>query len=346
VDVDKAARFLALHRSPKESEKWATRNLRPRSTSPPIFEPREDNALEETRGKDGFSGSQYYERMMSQPSRRSPLPPTQKPPQPTKKRSIFDEQPDARRIYFDSREPSPIPQSAQPPPPPRQLQRDTPPPVPPPRKRVKTQRPPAPADDDEEDFQNSPPPPNQERLKQSRVSASARRPPVSQAPPTRRTIADQILDRIHGPAPPPPAMGGHEPVRKGRGWEWTLEQEMFLVEQIGQYGPAWADIARHHCQRGGKLEGRDQAKLKDKARNIKEKYIRYFPSPHYAAGSGGLKANGVGREERCRRILQWLRHSGILRRRRLRWKLWLLIGRDFENYVSDVFDGWLDVPSP
>ena len=284
MDIDKAARFLGLHRSPKESEKWAARNLRPRPTSPPIFEPREDNAPEETRGENGFSGSEYYERMMSQPSRRSPLPLTQKPLQPTKKRSIFDEQPDARRIYFDSREPSPIPQSAQPPPAPHQLQRDTPPQVPPPRKRVKTQRPPDPDDDDEEDFQNSPPPPNQERLKQSRASASARRPQVSQDTPTRRIIADQILDRIHGAAPPTPAMGGHQPVRKGRGWEWTPEQETFLVEQIEQYGPAWADIARHHCQQGGRLEGRDQVKLKDKARNIKEKYIRYFPGPRCTKG--------------------------------------------------------------
>ena len=287
MDIDKAARFLGLHRSPKESEKWAARNLRPRPTSPPIFEPREDNAPEETRGENGFSGSEYYERMMSQPSRRSPLPPTQKPLQPTKKRSIFDEQPDARRIYFDSREPSPIPQSAQPPPAPHQLQRDTPPQVPPPRKRVKTQRPPDPDDDDEEDFQNSPPPPNQERLKQSRASASARRPQVSQDTPTRRIIADQILDRIHGAAPPTPAMGGHQPVRKGRGWEWTPEQETFLVEQIEQYGPAWADIARHHCQQGGRLEGRDQVKLKDKARNIKEKYIRYFPGPRCTKGFWG-----------------------------------------------------------
>ena len=67
------------------------------------------------------------------------------------------------------------------------------------------------------------------------------------------------------------------PIRKGRGFEWTVEQEKFLIEQIELYGPAWADIARKYCRPGMMLEGRDQTKLKDKARNIKEKYIRYDP---------------------------------------------------------------------
>jgi len=58
------------------------------------------------------------------------------------------------------------------------------------------------------------------------------------------------------------------------GYAWSQEEEEFLVRQIERYGCAWADIAKAHCGRGGALEGRDQAKLKDKARNLKEKMIR------------------------------------------------------------------------
>ena len=68
---------------------------------------------------------------------------------------------------------------------------------------------------------------------------------------------------------------GATPVRKGRGWEWTKEQEEFLISQVEEYGPVWADIAGRYCKQGEILQGRDQIKLKDKARNIKEKYIRY-----------------------------------------------------------------------
>ena len=67
------------------------------------------------------------------------------------------------------------------------------------------------------------------------------------------------------------------PVRKGRGFEWTKEQEEFLISQVEEYGPVWAEIAARFCKRGEILEGRDQIKLKDKARNIKEKCIRYNP---------------------------------------------------------------------
>jgi len=71
--------------------------------------------------------------------------------------------------------------------------------------------------------------------------------------------------------------GGAMPVRKGRGFEWTKEQEEFLISQVEEYGPVWAEIAARFCKRGEILEGRDQIKLKDKARNIKEKCIRYNP---------------------------------------------------------------------
>ena len=63
--------------------------------------------------------------------------------------------------------------------------------------------------------------------------------------------------------------------RKGKGIAWTKEQEDFFINLIGEYGPAWSDICHAHCGTGGMLEGRDQIMLKDKARNIKEKMIRY-----------------------------------------------------------------------
>ena len=50
-----------------------------------------------------------------------------------------------------------------------------------------------------------------------------------------------------------------------------------MIDQIEVYGPAWADITRANCGPRGELEGRDQAKLKDKARNLKEKFIKYRP---------------------------------------------------------------------
>jgi len=69
-------------------------------------------------------------------------------------------------------------------------------------------------------------------------------------------------------------------VRKARGWAWTKEQEEFFISQVEEYGPVWADIAARYCKPGKILEGRDQIKLKDKARNIKEKCIRYDPPRH------------------------------------------------------------------
>lgn len=88
--------------------------------------------------------------------------------------------------------------------------------------------------------------------------------------------ASAILNAIHGPerpqeSPPRPK----DAVRKGLGWAWTPEDEEFLIRLIGEYGCAWADIARYYCRPGARLEGRDQVKLKDKARNLKLAMIRF-----------------------------------------------------------------------
>jgi hypothetical protein len=286
VDIDKAARILASHRSPKQSALWAAQNLPQRSPSPPLFQPSEDNPPEES-PKRRIPGSAAFKRMMAQRSQhqRRPLPQSRETPIPTiKKKSLFDEQPDARQVYFDSREPSPIPQSAQPPP----HRQKTP--EAPPRKRAKAQPPSHHDVDDNDDFERYNPPQNQE-LKSRELASTRRPPPQPESPPTARSITDAILNRIHGVAPsPPPA--NRELVRKGRGFEWTPEQELFFITQIETYGPAWADIASHHCRRGGMLEGRDQVKLKDKARNIKEKYIRYPPGCRLRHASGVF---GLGR---------------------------------------------------
>jgi hypothetical protein len=263
LTIDRTAQFLAQHRSPKESERWAAQNLR--RPSPPVFEPGGDDGCgDDTQShEDEIPASQYFEEMF----RRRPAP-VQPDPPPRPKRSIFDAQPDARRISFDSQGPSPAPQSAQRPRPPTES-----PAAEPAAKRARTERarPRAPpeTEDDDDDFQEYNPPPNQERLRQSRESASARRPP----PPTARNVREDILDHLHG-MPTPPRPGGAHAVRKGRGWEWTPEQEAFFIRKIAKYGPAWADLAQLYCKPGKALEGRDQARLKDKARNIKEKCIR------------------------------------------------------------------------
>jgi hypothetical protein len=159
------------------------------------------------------------------------------------KKSIFDVQSDARRISFDSQ---------------RNTPRNSPPPQPT-RKRHRT-----PSDDsDSDDFQEYNPPPK------SRITALAPRTTPSPTDPT-----ETILNRIHGAESPRNTIHGSGGVRKGRGFEWSERQEKFLISQIEIYGPAWADIARVYCRPGQILEGRDQTKLKDKARNIKEKYIR------------------------------------------------------------------------
>ena len=188
-----------------------------------------------------------------------------------KKKSLLDEQSDARRISFDSEANSPAPQH----------------PLSSPRKRRR--EPTSSSDDDEDDFQDvNPRAVDPARPHQSRASSDFRRPVANAAVPSPRIIADrteEILNKIHGhpsngaptngrPIAEPHPRGA--PGRKGLGFAWSAEQEQFLVDQIEIYGPAWADIARANCGVGGVLEGRDQAKLKDKARNLKEKFIRYI----------------------------------------------------------------------
>jgi hypothetical protein len=186
-----------------------------------------------------------------------------------KKKSLLDEQPDARRISFESQSRHETPLS--PPAANRKRRRNSPefPHSPP-------------SDGGDDDFKDSYTPKiDPERLERSRASAAARR-----ASPT-----EDLLDRIHGASssverdsaivdrftgtarPIPPSAPG----RKGLGYAWSPEDEEFLIEQIGIYGTAWAEMARTHCEPGGRLAGRDQAKLKDKARNLKEKMLRYDP---------------------------------------------------------------------
>lgn len=182
-------------------------------------------------------------------------------------RSLLDPQPGARKISFESRSPS-IQTSS-----PHQASRKRP-------------REPSPvfnhspsSDGDEDDFKDSfTPKVDPEKLKRSRASAAARHSEPTEdllnrihGPGSPENVIGQVLNRLHGPARPPPAAPG----RKGLGYAWSPEQEEFLIEQIEKYGPAWADLARTHCGPGGMLAGRDQAKLKDKARNLKEKMLRY-----------------------------------------------------------------------
>ena len=286
IDPAQVARILAKNRSPRKAEQWAKTHLTPeksqpqrRKSSQPLFIPSASESEDEVQEQESpyqvmlrmtgqapeiKSGSQTRKsktrREFSsdngptiQERRKSFILEKRKSLGVEKKKSIFDEQSDARKISFDSRKHTPQHSN-----------------TPPTRKRQRSHS----NDSDSDEFQDYNPPPNADRLERSRVSASSRRPP----PPDPVEI---ILNRIHGPESPRNTVygsGGGGGTRKGRGFEWTERQEKFLIHQIEVYGPAWADIARAYCKPGEILEGRDQTKLKDKARNIKEKYIRYLPT--------------------------------------------------------------------
>jgi hypothetical protein len=176
--------------------------------------------------------------------------------QATHKRSLLDEQPDARKISFDSPSRENTPQRRN---------------IPSQKRKRKLS---LPDDEHDNEFQDAHDiPTNEERIKRSRTTAAARRPEPCPLPqPTSKQTLHDMTERLIRSLHRPPR--NEFAVRKGRGIEWTVEQENFLINQIEEYGPAWADIARRYCAPGEILEGRDQEKLKDKARNIKERYIR------------------------------------------------------------------------
>jgi len=287
------AEKMATHRSPAQATKWEKQVLKQEPSSstkppqkaassskkpnghqvstsahskPPVEEDNEEE-IDSDEALDDFKNltqSSKPKPFISSPGLRKTSSPLTTAPAPVK-RSLFDAQPDARRISFDSQSRTATPLSFQPSSSRKRVASQE---LPSPSKKVR----PPPAEDPEsdEDWANEPPPPNQERLK--RPAPPANKPKPAAAAP--RPSADEILDRIHGEqaAPVRPVLQGK---RKGRGIAWTEEQEDFFVDLVTQYGAAWSDIWHRHCQPGGMLEGRDQIMLKDKARNIKEKMIRY-----------------------------------------------------------------------
>lgn len=304
VNVAGIARLLAQNRSPRKAEQWAKQKLNTpkppapvqRKSTPLFISSSESEEEEEREVKDVYQvDSESEEGEVNRGpyqvlqevlgiKRRSSIPPKQpifvsgqRKSGNSKgaeiasrggagKRSIFDEQPDARRISFDSSRNTP-----------QQEEEANITPV-----NRKRQRSPSPAESSassalsdyfKEDYN---PPVDTDRLARSRTSAASRRSPPPVDP------SEQILDNIHGRRDrrsQSPTIHGSGGVRKGRGFGWTNEQEKFLIGQIETYGCAWADIARKYCKKGEILEGRDQLKLKDKARNIKEKCIRYVSVP-------------------------------------------------------------------
>ncbi|RJE21348.1 MYB DNA-binding domain protein [Aspergillus sclerotialis] len=61
--------------------------------------------------------------------------------------------------------------------------------------------------------------------------------------------------------------------------KWTDAQNKALIEYIGQIGPKWSDILgtdgnRSKDKGGGKLEGKNQGQIKDRARNMRNALIR------------------------------------------------------------------------
>jgi hypothetical protein len=165
----------------------------------------------------------------------------------TAKRSLMDEQPDALQLTFESRSGTPVQSSRRRP-----------------AKRPRRESP----EEDDEFMEVQPPRINPATLKRSRAAAAARQPVVRSVSLVDRM--NEILDEIHGPE----RQERKQRERKGVGYRWTKEEEDFLVREIEKYGPAWSDIQGWYCGEGMPLEGRDQAKLKDKARNLKEKWVR------------------------------------------------------------------------
>jgi Myb-like DNA-binding domain len=180
-------------------------------------------------------------------------------PSNAKQRSIFDAQPDAKRLSFDS--PTPRNGTSQ------NLQK---------RKREVIS-----SDDESGDDQFKPPPPVVHRNDQApRVPRETPRVP-RESP--RASLGEQfdldILNEVHGPRRERSAsvaiLNTGVRQRKARGWAWTPEEEASFVSYIEKYGPTWSDIWHSYCQPGDPLHGRTQENLKDKARNLKLRYVRY-----------------------------------------------------------------------
>jgi hypothetical protein len=94
---------------------------------------------------------------------------------------------------------------------------------------------------------------------------------------------------------------------------WTLEEEAFLIDRIAKHGCKWAAFAKKY--KDDRLKDRDQTALKDKARNIRlrwieegveEEMINRFPNWAYVTvgsqrrGVHRLEEQGLTQEERDR----------------------------------------------
>ncbi|GAA6025265.1 hypothetical protein JCM10207_009016 [Rhodosporidiobolus poonsookiae] len=74
--------------------------------------------------------------------------------------------------------------------------------------------------------------------------------------------------------------------KNGQKRPWTASEERFFIDKLKAYGCYWADLAERYGGRGKPLDGRSNVDLKDKARNMKMKFIRAGqPVPGYLTGA-------------------------------------------------------------
>jgi hypothetical protein len=99
-------------------------------------------------------------------------------------------------------------------------------------------------------------------------------PSPAPARPESRWLAENSASRAsHQPTTIRPT--GHASRRR-----WTQEEDDRLIMLVARYGTQWAVIQRQdqicpEVNGGPRLTGRTQVNMKDRARNIKQKLIRY-----------------------------------------------------------------------
>lgn len=251
-------------------------------------------------------GSERINRVSHYPGRffDSPSMARTKPASP--RRSIFDRQPNAARLTF-SPGGSDEPRSAERPREPAKRPTTQPPPA---SQELSRKRGRGDSDDeasDDDDFDRDT---RSHNIAQRRAQIPERARPVEKRPRVAReesSPAGQLLEDLAASQqtdapriePPSPASVRQQsrwltentvsrsahvptvPVTTGRR-RWTQEEDDRLIMLVARHGTHWAEIQRQDAicpaeDGGPQLTGRTPVNMKDRARNIKQKHIRYYP---------------------------------------------------------------------
>lgn len=251
-------------------------------------------------------GSERINRVSHYPGRFFDSPSTARTKPPSPRRSIFDRQPNAARLTFSPggsdelrsaerpQEPGKRP-TMQPPPASQEL----------PRKRGRGDSDDEASDDDDFDQDT-----RNHNVAQRRAQIPERARPVEKRPRVTHeefSPAGQLLEdlaasqqteepRIEAPIPASArrqsrwltentvSRSAHVPTvpRPTGRRRWTQEEDDRLIMLVARHGTQWAEIKRQDAicpaeDGGPQLTGRTQVNMKDRARNIKQKHIRYYP---------------------------------------------------------------------